>query len=90
MKRNKTYRIHQKKKNQKRYFEKDFFFKRDSEERKARAIKFGDTPKIHQCQCCCNVRRSKWYNKIEKLSRQERQTINDIKEFNSDFNYYSQ
>ena len=30
------------------------------------------TPHPNKCQCCCNLRRSNWYTKDEKLTMQER------------------
>lgn len=80
MKRNKTFRIFQKKKMQKRFFEKDFYFKKDSEERRYRALKLGDNPKRHKCQCCCNKRRSNYCSSLEKLSLQERRDLERVLE----------
>ena len=82
MKRSRQYRRFQREKNIKRFFNKDTYFPRDSEIRKERSIKFGDTPKSNKCQCCCNPRRSKLVK--EKRTLQERRIDNDLKEFDTD------
>jgi hypothetical protein len=37
-----------------------------------RLSKMVETPKPNKCQCCCNLRRSSWNTKEEKLTMQER------------------
>lgn len=42
-----------------------------------RARKMAITPHPNKCQCCCNIRRSNWYSKEEKLTPGERKVWKD-------------
>jgi hypothetical protein len=47
------------------------------EELKVIAAKMAEAPQMNQCQCCCNIRRSNWYSKEEKLTMQERRVMQE-------------